>query len=89
MWLWKKKSEVINMKFTLKQARLLKGFTQKELAEKLGIHTHTYSKMEKHPDDVTIGEAKKISEILGFSYDFIFFNDDSTLSRLGDGDSTF
>ncbi|MFE7082529.1 helix-turn-helix transcriptional regulator [Priestia megaterium] len=76
------------MKFTLKQARLLKGFTQKELAEKLGIHKQTYSKMEKHPDDVTIGDAKRLSEILGFSYDFIFFNNNSTLSRIENGDST-
>ncbi|MED3888263.1 helix-turn-helix transcriptional regulator [Priestia aryabhattai] len=76
------------MKFTLKQARLLKGLTQKELAAKLGVHAQTYSKMERHPDDVTIGEAKQISEILGFSYDFIFFNDNSTLSRLNNGDST-
>lgn len=70
------------MKFTLKQARLLKGLTQKEVAKKLGVHVQTYSNMERNPDDVTVGEAKLISEILGFSYDFIFFNDNSTLSRI-------
>ncbi|MBN8253583.1 helix-turn-helix transcriptional regulator [Priestia flexa] len=70
------------MKFTLKQARLLKGLTQKEVAKKLGVHVQTYSNMERNPDDVTVGEAKLISEILGFSYDFIFFNDNSTLSRV-------
>ncbi|WP_350300626.1 helix-turn-helix domain-containing protein [Peribacillus frigoritolerans] len=69
------------MILTLKQARLLKGFTQREIASKLGVHVQTYSKMEKQPDDVTIKEAKKICDILDLSYDFIFFNADSTLSR--------
>lgn len=69
------------MKFTLKQARLLKGFKQKEIAQKLGVHVQTYSKMENFPDKVTIGDAKKICEILGMSYDYIFFNTDSTFSR--------
>lgn len=76
------------MNITLKQARLLKGLTQKEVASKLGVHVHTYSKMEKCPDDVTVGDAKKISEILEFSYDFIFFNTNSTFSRINGGNST-
>lgn len=82
----RKKSEVVKLKFTLKQARLLKGLTQKEVAKKLGVHVQTYSNMERNPDDVTVGEAKLISEILGFSYDFIFFNDNSTLSRIVNDD---
>ncbi|MGE8080481.1 helix-turn-helix domain-containing protein [Peribacillus loiseleuriae] len=69
------------MILTLKQARLLKGFTQRDIANKLGVHVQTYSKMEKQPDEVTIGDAKKICEILELSYDFIFFNTNSTLSR--------
>ncbi|MGE6379878.1 helix-turn-helix domain-containing protein [Peribacillus muralis] len=69
------------MILTLKQARLIKGFTQRDIATKLGVHVQTYSKMEKQPEEVTIREAKKICEILELSYDFIFFNVDSTLSR--------
>lgn len=88
MWLWMRKSEVMALKFTLKQARLLKGMTQEQVAKELGIHVQTYRKMEKHPDDVTVGEAKKISAILEFSYDFIFFNDNSTFSRYVGSDST-
>lgn len=71
------------MNFTLKQARLLKGLTQKDMAHHLGVHVQTYSKMEKQPDEITIGEAKKISEILEMSYDVIFFNPNSTFSRVG------
>ena len=77
------------MILTLKQARLLKGFTQREIATKLGVHAQTYSKMEKNPDEVTIGEAKKICEILDCNYDLIFFTTNSTLSRVSVGGSTF
>lgn len=76
------------MRITLKQARLMKGFTQREIAKRLGVHVQTYSKMEKHPDSVTIGDAKRICEILGVSYDYIFFNVDSTLSRNVEGGIT-
>ncbi|MCV9884734.1 helix-turn-helix transcriptional regulator [Metabacillus halosaccharovorans] len=74
-------SDFMNVKFTLKQARLLKGYSQNQMAEELGIHVQTYRKMEKQPDTVTVGEAKKISEILGMNYDHIFFSSHSTLSR--------
>ncbi|WP_260286773.1 helix-turn-helix transcriptional regulator [Peribacillus aracenensis] len=77
------------MILTLKQARLIKGFTQREIAKKLGVHVQTYSKMEKNPGDVTIKEAKKICDILDLSYDFIFFNVDSTLSREFEVGSTY
>lgn len=75
------KSDIMNVKFTLKQARLLKGLSQNEMADALDVHVQTYRKMEKYPDTVTVGDAKKISEILEMDYDFIFFNVDSTLSR--------
>ncbi len=74
-------NDLINIKFTLKQARLLKGLKQNEVAERLGVHVQTYRRMEKHPETVTVGDAKKISEILEMDYDYLFFNDDSTLSR--------
>ncbi|MED3697405.1 helix-turn-helix transcriptional regulator [Heyndrickxia sporothermodurans] len=72
---------MITVVFTLKQARLIKGLTQREMALKLGVHVQTYRKMEREPDEVTVKEAKKISEILGIDYDHIFFNVNSTLSR--------
>ncbi|WP_144506666.1 helix-turn-helix domain-containing protein [Bacillus mycoides] len=70
------------MILTMRQARLVKGITQQEMALKLNVHVDTYRKMEKNPDEVTIGNAKKISNLLGISYDQIFFNDNSTLSRV-------
>jgi transcriptional regulator with XRE-family HTH domain len=88
MGLPKKKSEVKYMILTLKQARLIKGLTQSQMAERLNVHVQTYRKMEKEPDEVTIGDAKKICEILDVSYDFIFFNGNSTLSRYESGITT-
>lgn len=76
------------MIFSLKQARLIKGLTQKEVAEKLGVNRDTYRRLEKYPDETTIKQAKQLSEILDMSYDFIFFNDNSTFSRYEGGDST-
>lgn len=76
------------MIFSLKQARLIKGLTQKEVAEKLGVNRDTYRRLEKYPDETTIKQAKQLSEILDMSYDFIFFNDNSTFSRYESGDST-
>ena len=74
-------TDFMNAKFTLKQARLLKGLKMKDMAKELNVHVQTYSRMEKFPDTITIGEAKKISKILGINYDHIFFSADSTLSR--------
>ncbi|MEH6940807.1 helix-turn-helix transcriptional regulator [Bacillus sp. JJ722] len=70
------------MIITLKQARLIRGLTQKELAKNIGVHVQTYRKMETHPNDVTIGEAKKICSILDVDYNSIFFGGESTLGRV-------
>lgn len=61
------------MGLSLKQIRLVREKTQDEMAEKLGVHVQTYRKLEENPDEVTIKQAKIISEFLGVSYDHIFF----------------
>lgn len=61
------------MRLSLKQARLIKEKTQEAMAEKLGVHVQTYRKLEENPDEVTIHQAKIISNFLGVSYDDIFF----------------
>ena len=62
------------MSLTLKQARLVKEKSQRDLAEMLGVHVQTYRKLEENPDLVTIGQAKKLAKYLGISYDEIFFD---------------
>ena len=63
------------MQLTLKQTRLIKEKTQDEMAQMLGIHVQTYRKLEENPENVTIGQAKKISSFLKISYNDIFFAD--------------
>lgn len=63
------------MQLTLKQTRLIKEKTQDEMAQMLGVHVQTYRKLEENPENVTIGQAKKISSFLEISYNDIFFAD--------------
>lgn len=85
MCLQAKGNEVKVMILTIRQARLVKGITQKEIAKKLNVHVQTYRNMENHPDNITIGDAKIICEFLGMSYDQIFFNHNSTFSGIEGG----
>ena len=69
--LWLK--EVTTMSYTVKQARLLCGKTQREMAKYLQVHRDTYRKIEENPEEATIAQAKKISEVTGIKVDQIFF----------------
>lgn len=66
------------MRFTIKQARSYAGFTQAEMAEKLGIHRSTYMKIENDPSIATLGQISRISEITGVTIDQIFLGYNST-----------
>lgn len=61
------------MNITMKQARVGADMTQKDVADRLGVHVQTYMRMEKNPEDVTIGQGKKFSEIVGVRFEDIFF----------------
>ncbi len=69
------------MVYTVKQARVLADKTQAEMAQALGISRWTYRKIELHPEEAKIGQARKISEITGVPLDDIIFIADSTFSR--------
>jgi len=69
------------MPLSLKQARLLADLTQKEVAQKLGVHRQTYMKWERNADEMPVGKAKQFAKIVGRSIDEIFFHSESTLSR--------
>lgn len=66
------------MGFTVKQARQYAGFTQIEMARKLGISRDTYRKIELSPESASVALAKKISEIVRIPIDQIFFAQNST-----------
>ena len=66
------------MGFTLKQARQYAGYTQREMANILGISRDVYRKIEQHPEKTSIELAKKFSAVVGIGIDQIFFADTST-----------
>ncbi|MEV2910970.1 helix-turn-helix transcriptional regulator [Paenibacillus larvae] len=72
------------MKFTLKQARLIAGLTQREIAELLCVRPQTYMKWEKNPEEMDIGTAKQFSQIVNIDFEEIFFDSVSNLIRQKD-----
>ena len=66
------------MGFSVKQARQYAGFTQIEMAQKLGVSRDTYRKIELSPETASVALAKKISAIVGIPIDQIFFTKSST-----------
>lgn len=69
------------MNLTVKQARLLAGYTQKQIADILGVHVQTYMKWERNPGEMSISTAKQFSKIVGRGFDEIFFDKESNLIR--------
>jgi len=61
------------MALTLKQARIGINATQQEIADKMGVHVQTYARMEKHPEDMTIAQAKRFSDIVKRPVGDIYF----------------
>lgn len=51
------------MAYTVKQARLLAGLTQQQMADELCVHRTTYVKLESDPESFTMKQAKTISRI--------------------------
>lgn len=59
----------------LDEIRRARGYSQEFMAKKLGCHRATYAKLEENPQNITIGYANKIAEILNVSLDDIIFLD--------------
>ena len=59
----------------VKQYRIIKGFTQNELSELIGITQQTYSKKERGERSFTLDEVKKLKKILNISYEELFGED--------------
>lgn len=65
------------MAMSMKMARVGANLTQQQVADKMGIHVQTYSKMENDSENVTIREAKLFSDIVGVTWSEIFFGSNS------------
>lgn len=48
----------------LKTARLQAGLTQKQLAEKLGVHANYYARVERGEENPSLDILKKLTKIL-------------------------
>jgi DNA-binding XRE family transcriptional regulator len=65
------------MTTTMKIARISADMTQKQVADKMGIHTQTYAKFENNPEIMSIQDAKLFASIVGKKVSDIFFINDS------------
>lgn len=64
------------MRYTIEQARILGGFTQVEMAEKLGMSEKTYIQYEKYRRVFRVDHALKFVETTKIPMDkIIFFNE--------------
>lgn len=58
---------------TLKEARVRAGYTQQDMADKLGCSRPTYAAIELDPSRATVLQAKTICSLLSKNYEYIFF----------------
>lgn len=61
------------MKYTLEQARILGGFTQVEMAKRLGMSEKTYIQYEKYRKVFRMDTAQKFVELTKIKMDDIIF----------------
>jgi len=66
---------VDTMKFTLAQARMLSGLTQRQIAEMLGVSEKTYIQYEKYRKVLDMKQAFDFSHFTGISMNEIIFFD--------------
>lgn len=70
----------------MRDARILKGLSQAQLADKLGKHRQTVYVWEKDPTKISISDASKISKILEIPLEnFLLKN--STKCRYSEGET--
>lgn len=68
------------MRITMKQARVGADMTQRQVADRLGVHVQTYQRMENNPEDISIKQGKDFADIVGMNFEDIFLA--STLIKI-------
>lgn len=66
---------------TMKMARIGAGMTQQDVADAMGIHVQTYARLEKNPEDISIGDSRLFASIVEIPWADISFVSDSNLTR--------
>lgn len=67
---------------TLKEARENRGIKQKAVADALGITRQTYAKYEENPRIMTVLQAEKACDFIGYEIGDIFFGLDVSKTEL-------
>lgn len=70
-----------DFKSRLSTLRKLKGFSQAELADKIGVHTNIISRYERDLAKPSMELAAKISEVLEVSLDYLVGKVDKQLDK--------
>ena len=74
----------------LKSIRKLRNFTQETVAEKLGISTYSYAKIERGETDVKYSRLQQIAKIMGIQLEDLFSMDDKKVFNLiGDNNTHY
>lgn len=60
-------------KYTLKELRARKDWTQQETAEKLGVSAQTYNAWEKDISGVAVCKVQAVADLFGVRLGQIFF----------------
>ena len=66
----------------LKSIRKLRNFTQETVAEKLGISTYSYAKIERGETDIKYSRLQQIAKIMGIKLEDLFSMDDKKVFNL-------
>lgn len=69
----------------LKKCRIEKGFSQKEIAELLGIAPSTYSLYESGKREPDVAKIRDIAKILKVSGDYLLFGTDHPFANIDEG----
>lgn len=70
-----------NIKITLKAARINIGLSQKEAAEKLGVHYQTLASWEKDSSDMPHSKINAAAKLYGIPMRNIFFGKENEFIR--------
>lgn len=69
------------MVMTVRQARQFAGFTQAKMAETMGVSRHTWMKIERCPDNMTIDMSARFCRAVNIPADSICYAHNSTNCR--------
>lgn len=64
---------MVDQKYSLKELRARKNWTQSETAKRLGISPQTYNAWERDISNVAVSKVQAVADLFGVRLDQIFF----------------